>query len=304
VSEQRGAEARPDAPTAAGPPGAPDERRISRLMVALLALSIAAGVGLLALYASGGQVQVEGALLFVLLAGIGFSLILWGKYLFPPEVVTEPRGDHPSSEEQRLEAELAFAEGEDQITRRSLLIRMLLGAVGALGLAAVFPLRSLGPSPGRALFETAWTAGALVVDESGRPVRVDDLAIGGVLTVFPDGFTDRSDSSAILVRVESELLALPAGRNADAPDGNVCYSKLCTHVGCPVGLYLAEYHQLQCPCHFSAFDVLTGAQPVFGPAARPLPQLLLEADDQGLLRARGDFTGPVGPGFWTRGSGP
>ena len=210
-------EPRPEAPSPNGASGAPDERRVSRLMVALLALSIAAGVGLLALYASGGQVQLEGALLFVLLAGIGFSLILWGKYLFPPEVVTEPRGDHPSSEEQRLEAELAFAEGEDQITRRSLLIRMLLGAVGALGLAAVFPIRSLGPSPGRALFETAWTPGALVVDESGQPVRVDDLVVGGVLTVFPEGFTDRSDSSAILVRVESDLLALPAGRNRDAP---------------------------------------------------------------------------------------
>lgn len=304
MSDEPGADPRPEAPSPNGASGGPDERRISRLMVALLALSIAAGVGLLALYAGGGQVQAEGTLLFVLLAGIGFSLILWGKYLFPPEIVTEPRGDHPSSEEQRLEAELAFAEGEDQITRRSLLIRMLLGAVGALGLAAVFPIRSLGPSPGRALFETAWTPGALVVDESGQPVRVDDVAVGGILTVFPEGFTDRSDSTAILVRVESDLLALPAGRNRDAPQGNVCYSKLCTHVGCPVGLYLAEYHQLQCPCHFSVFDVLTGAQPVFGPAPRPLPQLLLYADDQGLLRARGDFTAPVGPGFWTRGSGP
>src|SRR5919201_3971812 len=134
-----------------------------------------------------------------------------------------------------------------------MLIRLLIGAFGALGLAAIFPIRSLGPSPGRALFETAWTSGARLVDETGTPVHLDDLDIGGVITVFPEGFTDRPDSVAILVRVEPNELHLPAGRNRYAPDGNVCYSKLCTHAGCPVGLYVSETHQLQCPCHFSAF---------------------------------------------------
>jgi ubiquinol-cytochrome c reductase iron-sulfur subunit len=281
-----------------------DERRISRLMAGLLLMSTAAGIGLLVLYALGGQVQLEGVLLFIALTGIGFALILWGKYLFPPEIVTEPRGDHPSSREEQREAEQAYLEGEKQISRRSLLVRLMLGAFGALGLAAIFPIRSLGPSPGRALFETAWRRGTRLVDETGQLIRLDELAVGGVLTVFPEGFEDRADSTAILVRVPSELLALPEGRNRDAPDGNVCYSKLCTHAGCPVGLYLAETHELQCPCHFSAFDVLNGAQPTFGPAARPLPQLLLEVDGAGYLVAKGDFTAPVGPGFWNRGDGP
>jgi ubiquinol-cytochrome c reductase iron-sulfur subunit len=286
-----------------GPPQ-PDERRITRLMVALLMLSILAGAGLLVLYSLGGQTQLEGALLFVLLAGIGFSLILWGKYLFPPEIVTEPRGEHESPEAERLEAERVYLEGEQQIGRRSLLVRMMIGAFGALGLAAIFPIRSLGPSPGRSLFETAWTRGTRLVDANNVPIRIDDLGVGGVVTVFPEGFTDRADSVAIMVRVLPEELALPEGRNRDAPEGNVCYSKLCTHAGCPVGLYLAELHQLQCPCHFSAFDVLNGAQPTFGPAARPLPQLPLGVDEGGFLVAKGDFTAPVGPGFWNRGDGP
>ena len=281
-----------------------DERRISRLMAGLLLMSTAAGVGLLVLYALGGQVQLEGGLLFVALTGIGFALILWGKYLFPPEIVTEPRGDHPSSQEEQREAERAYLQGEEQISRRSVLVRLMLGALGALGLAAIFPIRSLGPSPGRALFETAWTRGTRLVDETGQPIRLDDLDVGGVVTVFPEGLADRADSTAILVRVPPEELTLPEGRNQDAPDGNVCYSKLCTHAGCPVGLYLAETHELQCPCHFSAFDVLNGAQPTFGPAARPLPQLPLEVDAEGYLVARGDFTAPVGPGFWNRGDGP
>src|SRR5437588_5035402 len=123
-------------------------------MAGLLAVSIAAGLGLLVLYALGGQVQLEGVLLFLALTGIGFALILWGKYLFPPEIVTEPRGDHPSTERERLEAERVYLEGEAQISRRSLLVRLMIGAFGALGLASIFPIRSLGPSPGRALFET------------------------------------------------------------------------------------------------------------------------------------------------------
>jgi ubiquinol-cytochrome c reductase iron-sulfur subunit len=287
-----------------GAAGGPDERRVTRLMMLLLLVAILAGIGLLVLYALGGQVQLEGILLFLLLTGIGFTFILWSKYLIPPEIVTEDRGEHPSSEEERLEAELAYSQGEAQLTRRSALVRMLLGAFGALGLAAIFPIRSLGPSPGRALFQTSWRAGLRAVDEAGNPVTANALSVGGVLTVFPEGHIDSTDSVAILVRVDPADLKLPDGRDADAPFGNVCYSKLCTHAGCPVGLYLAEFHQLQCPCHFSAFAVLEGAKPVFGPAARPLPQLPLEVDQEGYLVAKSDFTAPVGPGFWNRGSGP
>ena len=285
-------------------PRGPDEGRVSRLMIVLLLLAILAGVGLLVLYALGGQVQLEGILLFVLLTGIGFAFILWGKYLFPTEIVTEDRGERPSSEAERAAAERAYVEGESQITRRSALVRMLLGAFGALGLAAIFPIRSLGPSPGRSLFRTSWRAGLRAVDEAGNPVLASDLVVGSVLTVFPEGHVGSTDSVAILVRVDPSELNLPDGRNEDAPFGNVCYSKLCTHAGCPVGLYLAEFHQLQCPCHFSAFAVLQGAEPVFGPASRPLPQLPLEVDQQGYLVAKSDFTAPVGPGFWNRGSGP
>jgi len=285
-------------------PRGPDERRVSRLMMLLLAVSILAGIGLLVLYALGGQVQLEGILLFVLLTGIGMSIILWGKYLIPPEIVTEERGERPSPEEVRVAAERAYEEGETQITRRSALVRLLLGAFGALGLAAIFPIRSLGPSPGRSLFRTSWRTGLRAVDETGKPISVDALPLDGVVTVFPEGHVGSTDSVAILVRVDPDQLRLPEGRGEDAPEGNVCYSKLCTHAGCPVGLYLAQFHELQCPCHFSAFDVLDGAQPVFGPAPRPLPQLPLYVDEEGYLVAKSDFTAPVGPGFWNRGGGP
>ena len=84
-------------------------------------------------------------------------------------------------------------------------------------------------------------------------------------------------------------------------EGIVAYSKLCTHTGCPVGLYQSEEHLLLCPCHQSTFDVLDGARPVFGPAARSLPQLPLGIDGDGNLVATDDFPEPTGPGFWDRG---
>ena len=44
--------------------------------------------------------------------------------------------------------------------------------------------------------------------------------------------------------------------------------------------------------------MLEGAKPVYGPAARPLPQLPIEVGEDGYLRATGDFTAPAGPSYW------
>jgi ubiquinol-cytochrome c reductase iron-sulfur subunit len=282
----------------------PKEHSATRTIALLLLLSTAAGIGLLVLYALGGQVQLEGTLLGIALGGIGFSLILWGKHLFPHSVVTDLRGPHASEALDEREAEALIAASERSIGRRTFLMRLLIGAAGAFGVAMLFPFASLGPSPFPQIRITSWRRGSLVVDENGVPVRADTLPTNGVITVFPQGNTDAMDSQAILVKVPQDALQLPAGRTGWAPQGNVCYSKICTHAGCPVGLYLAEFHELQCPCHQSAFDVTNGAQVVFGPASRPLPQLHIYEDGAGFLRAADDFDVPVGPGFWNRGSGP
>jgi ubiquinol-cytochrome c reductase iron-sulfur subunit len=78
------------------------------------------------------------------------------------------------------------------------------------------------------------------------------------------------------------------------------YSKVCTHAGCPVGLYEAQRHELLCPCHQSAFDVLRGAQPRSGPAARAQPQLPIAIAPDGTIMALGDFSSPIGPAYWDR----
>jgi ubiquinol-cytochrome c reductase iron-sulfur subunit len=257
-----------------------------------------AGLGLTVVYVRGGQVQLEGALLALALGGIGLGLMAWAGKLLPQEQITEERELGPSPSVEREAAEEALE--SPQLARRTFLVRMLVGALGALGVAAVFPIRSLGPRPGRSLLRTPWARGLRLIKDDGTPVRRDDLAVGSVVTVFPEGSPDSGDAQALLIRVPTGSLRLPPARLAWAPEGYVCYSKVCTHAGCPVGLYRAAQQQLICPCHQSTFDVSRGAKPVFGPATRPLPQLPLTIDEEGYLRALGDFREPVGPGFWDR----
>ena len=90
------------------------------------------------------------------------------------------------------------------------------------------------------------------------------------------------------------------GRENWGVDGILCYSKICTHVGCPISLWEQQTHHLLCPCHQSTFDLADNGKVIFGPAARHLPQLPMAVDDEGYLIATSDFTEPVGPSFWER----
>ena len=273
----------------------PAERRIAVLLVA----STAAALALAGVYIAGGQPQAEGALLGIALGGIGVALILWARGLSTEGTVVGDRGRLSDAEgAAAVEARLDHVSQEPG--RRSVL-KLFWAAGGALGLAAVFPVRSLGPAPGRSLLTTAWRPGSRLVDGDGRPVRVETLAVGGTLTAFPEGAVHAGDSQVVLVRVEQDRIEPRPGRESWSPQGYVAYSKICTHVGCPVGLYQANTHELLCPCHQSTFAVLDGARPRFGPATRSLPQLALSVDGRGFLVAQGDFEEPVGPGFWNRG---
>jgi ubiquinol-cytochrome c reductase iron-sulfur subunit len=266
------------------------------ITVALLA-SVLASAGLLLLYVFiGGNPQVEGVLLAIALGGFGAAIVIWAIGLLRAPTESEPRHPLRSSEEVHEATEAAL--DIDAITRRRFLVRLLGGAGAILTAALVLPAFSLGPQPGRSLFRTAWRAGSRVVGEDGQPIRPGDLVEGAVQTVYPDGAIGDADSQTLLIRVRAGELQLPAARVAWAPEGALAYSKICTHAGCPVGLYRAEQHALLCPCHQSTFDVLRGAVPTFGPAARPLPQLPLEVDADGYLVARSDFPEPVGPSFW------
>jgi ubiquinol-cytochrome c reductase iron-sulfur subunit len=277
----------------------PGTRR-GRGIATSFAVSAFASIAVTIVYALGGQVQLEGVLLALALGGLSLGLILWAKEMMPGGHYVQERERSLAQPSEQAEVADSFIEGEGGIERRSFLTKMLGVALGALGLAALFPIRSLGSRPGRALFVTEWDEGSRVVTLDGTPVRPDDLEVGGVLTVFPEGFTEPADSQTLLIRLgPDEYEALP-GREDWAPMDFVAYSKICTHAGCPVGLYQHSNHELLCPCHQSVFDVLDGARPLSGPAERALPQLPLAVDDEGYLVAQSDYTEPVGPGFWGR----
>jgi ubiquinol-cytochrome c reductase iron-sulfur subunit len=285
-------------PTTPALPSTGRERFAERTSALAFLLSTAAFLGLAVVYWRGGQPQAEGALLATGFAGLAYGLVTWGNHLLPPGPFEEERhqfGDE--SQEALFEDDLQRGE---PITRRKLLVRTLVLAAGGLGVAAVFPIRSLGPKPGNTLYRTPWRGGLRLVTDDGRPVRAVEVPIGGLVTVFPEGHAGSADGQAVLMRVEPGLIVPLPGRETWTPDGYVVYSKICTHAGCPVGLYQRETQQLLCPCHQSSFDVLHHAKPVFGPAAAPLPQLPIELGADGFLRATGDFSEPVGPSFWRR----
>jgi ubiquinol-cytochrome c reductase iron-sulfur subunit len=306
VTDPRGADE--PSPVATQPPRGDDElsrrgARVERAAAVCFLLAMAAAIALTVVYWEGGQPQAEGILLAVVLGGIGVGIVLWAKHFMPTEDVAEDRHPMESSEEDIAAFTADFQAGGSTLQRRRVLVATAGGACAALGVALLFPIRSLGPRPGRGFKQTAYKGGDIrVVDESGMPVQPRDLPVDGFITVWPDGHTDDADASTLLIHFRSDQDFQPeAGRDDWTVDDIVAYSKICTHVGCPVGLYQAELGLLLCPCHQSTFDVMRHAKPIFGPAARSLPQLPLALDDDGFIIATGDFSGPVGPGFWDRG---
>jgi ubiquinol-cytochrome c reductase iron-sulfur subunit len=274
-------------------------RRAVRAATLAFLLTAGCAVALAVVYARGGQPQAEGALLFGALVSLGWGLVIVGHHLFGGADRVEER--HVLAADPREEAALDHAlDRGEPLSRRRLLTGSLVAAVGALAAAAVFPIRSLGPNPGNVLERTAWRRGRRAITSDGRLVRAADVPQGGLVTIFPEGHPGSADAQAVLMRVPPEKLRVATGREGWSPGGLIAYSKVCTHAGCPVGLFEVETYQLLCPCHQSAFNVLFHAEPVSGPAARALPQLPLRIDDQGIVVADGDFSSPIGPSYWNR----
>lgn len=272
-----------------------------RGVLVAFAASMLASLGLTVVYALGGDPQFEGALLGVALGGIAVGLVLFARGNLPGGRFVEPRDVVPKATARRPGVAAAFDAGAEPIERRNVVATAFGGAVGLLAVAALFPIRSLGNRPGRTLFQTPWRAGRRAVGEDGRPVRAEELDVNSVVTVFPEGHEDAADAQTLLIRLPSDVPA--PGPGAWTADGLVAFSKICTHAGCPVGLYQAETFELFCPCHQSTFSVLDRARPTFGPATRRLPQLPIALDDDGFVVALSDYEEAVGPGFWRRPDG-
>ena len=299
-------------------PATKHPQRMQNLAILALVIGMVGFVAFSVVYWINASNQWEAGTLALGMLGLGVGTIAWGKYLMPQGPFVEERHDFHSSEPERAAFNAAITgRGGLEVKRRGLLLGVFGVAGGIMTLAFLVPgIRSLGPKPAKSddnqgstddsLFTTNWKKGARLTTVDGRQVMVDDLEVGGVLTVFPKGYEGSSPDQVILIRLaqlgpnDPPYPIAPPGKTSFGVQGYVAYSKLCTHLGCPVGLYQERTQQLVCPCHQSIFNVNAGAIPEFGPAPRPLPQLPITVDATGQMRANGGFDQAVGPGFWER----
>jgi ubiquinol-cytochrome c reductase iron-sulfur subunit len=301
----------------ADPPDPVAAKRAERIVAALFILSMLAGIGFIAAYIGLEVGSVNSVLRSNLALGISMSVaflalgagaVIWVRRLIPDVELTEQRKPMASPEADRKAFAETFREGAEasQFVKRPILRRTLIAATVPLGLAPLVLLRDMGPLPGTSLRHTVWRKGLrLLVAGSNTPLRPADLnSPGGMITVVPEGYQDNDNEIAkaavVIIKFEPGQLKHPTNLNWTV-DNIVAYSKICTHVGCPVALYEQTTHHILCPCHQSTFDATAGATVLFGPANRPLPQLPLGTDANGYLVALSDFNTPVGPSFWERG---
>jgi ubiquinol-cytochrome c reductase iron-sulfur subunit len=237
-------------------------------------------------------------------------LIHWAKTLMPDEEVVAQRHEFKSEDEDRKDFVKTVKDGAAAagLGRRPLIKRTLGAALGLSAISPVLLLGDLGPLPGNKLKTTSWKAGTrLVTDPGDRPLRPSDLEVGAVAQTLPEiapgehrSLNDIAKDAVLLIRLRPEEFNLDAERLSWTHEGIIAFSKICSHMGCAVALYEQTTKHLLCPCHQSTFDVTRAAKVIFGPSARPLPQLPITIDAEGYIVAQAPFNEPVGPSFWGR----
>ena len=308
--------------------------RAVRTVYTLFYLSIAASIWAIAAYflfpiEDGSIISIRDNNLFIglgialALLAIGIAAIHWSKAIMSDKEFIEPRHATRGRDTTRAAAVQAFADANEEsgFGRRAMVRNSMIAAVVASVAPGIVLFRGLAPfssearpiagDPVALLSHTMWKEGTrLAHDPEGTPIRAADVTLGSAVHVIPadlaeldhtEGYLEeKAKAIVLLMRLLPEQITEAPEKVDWSYDGIVAYSKVCTHVGCSVALYEQQTHHLLCPCHQSQFDVTNGAAVIFGPAARPLPQLPITVDDEGYLIARSDFTEPVGPSFWER----
>ena len=314
----------------------PAANRVTRQILGMLSLSMLCSIAFVVVYFAvprDAVLKLPGLhtsamnLLLGLTGGlavllIGFACIHWAKQLLNDTEIVDERNPASSSEADHAEMAVSWKAGvaDSGITRRPVIGGMLAGAAGLVAIPAIVTLADMGPHPGpgtrKATIEkTIWAEGVkLVNDVTYKPIKMSDMQIGQLVNAEPENIHEleehdpvefqraKSKAAIIIVRMDPSSIRVPESRKDWQVNGILAYSKICTHVGCPISLWEQKSHHLLCPCHQSTFDLGDSGVVVFGPAARALPQLPITTDAEGNLVARRDFDVPVGPSYFERDS--
>lgn len=274
-----------------------------------------------------------GLLLGLTVLAMGIAVVLIRKKFIPPEIAVQDRHDGKSAtvERRTLVAELQDAWHTSTMGRRTMITRtaglggLVLG-VGALLLFIGGLIRNPWAQGDRSpLWVSGWTPDypgqtIFLRRDTGRPedvmlVRPGDLDSGAMQTVFPwkeewRGDADKTLESLRGIRNAVMLIRLRTqdaqhavkrkGQESFNYGDYFAFSKICTHLGCPTSLFESQTNRILCPCHQSQFSAVEWGKPIFGPAARALPQLPITVNTDGYLVANGDFIEPLGPAYWER----
>ncbi|THA35712.1 ubiquinol-cytochrome C reductase [Streptomyces sp. A1277] len=306
-----------------------DERaakRSERVVATMFLLSMLATVGFIASYVIFPVDKIVfifpfghvSALNFSLGLTLGLALFLigagavhWARTLMSDVEVADERHPIEAAPEVKAKVLADFADGarESALGRRKLIRNTMFGALALVPLSGVVLLRDLGPLPEKKLRNTLWAKGKQLVNmNTMEPLRPEDVVVGSLTFAMPEGLEEDSHdfqtqiakAALMIIRIEPDDIKDKREREW-AHEGIVAFSKICTHVGCPISLYEQQTHHVLCPCHQSTFDLSDGARVIFGPAGHSLPQLRIGVNSEGNLEALGDFEEPVGPAFWERG---
>jgi ubiquinol-cytochrome c reductase iron-sulfur subunit len=245
---------------------------------------------------------------------LGMGAVQWGRKIMADEEMIDYRHSAASSEDakNKMLTELDNVVDESRLTRRKVIGRTLLAALATILLPMIVGLADLGPWPTKkkraeTIERTIWAPGVRVVqDVTFEPFKPEDIEIGQLINAEPGNLQElhgseyqieKAKAAVIVVRMDPNTITIPPSRQDWQIGGILCYSKICTHVGCPISLWEQQTHNVLCPCHQSTFALADAGKVIFGPAARPLPQLPLGVDSEGYLIAMSDFQEVIAPSY-------
>ncbi len=187
-----------------------------------------------------------------------------------------------------------YRRADPEISRRKF-INVALGTAGVVGgLGLVTALAGVRP-PNRITFSKLPAVGGDTLvhaegDQSGQPIKLADLN-DKITRAWPQGkdkngnvVIKKDEPNNLLIIYKFPVAELVAPTDLKATDqGVVAYSGICMHLGCQVGDNASKPETILCPCHSGAYDPRAGCKVVGGPPPKPLPQLPIKLDGEGVM---------------------